>query len=306
MPSHHSTSRTVSHSLRPLLQRVAWVAFAAIGLLIPTAPSQAQGLFEQLFGFGGPKPAVPRPLRIPTSPSVFPNNIQPIDRRDSAASEASGGTFRTICVRMCDGSFVPISFATRRDQFFKDQNKCQATCGEDARLFYHSNPGGSLDDATDLSGKPYVRLPNAFRFRKARVEGCSCRPPPWSEAELARHQSYASAAIPAAAATMRAAAVMQSTPPAQATKMALAALGATPADTTKAGAAGPADTVATPASKPNLRSKKQQTTRSVAPKLVPQPNTRVAAATPKPSLFGTPTGTSMGLGAKPKFVWPGD
>jgi hypothetical protein len=43
----------------------------------------------------------------------------------------------------------------------------------------------------DLSGRSYASLPNAFRYRKALVEGCSCKPAPWSVEEAARHQGYA-------------------------------------------------------------------------------------------------------------------
>ena len=37
----------------------------------------------------------------------------------------------------------------------------------------------------------YAALPNAFKYRKTLVEGCRCRPQPWSEAELQRHRGYA-------------------------------------------------------------------------------------------------------------------
>ena len=44
---------------------------------------------------------------------------------------------------------------------------------------------------TDLSGRAYGRLPQAFQYRKELVAGCACKPEPWSEAELARHEAYA-------------------------------------------------------------------------------------------------------------------
>ena len=43
----------------------------------------------------------------------------------------------------------------------------------------------------DLTGMAYSALPNAFRYRKALVPECRCRPQPWSEAELQRHREYA-------------------------------------------------------------------------------------------------------------------
>ena len=48
----------------------------------------------------------------------------------------------------------------------------------------------------DLTGMAYSTLPNAFKYRKTLVEGCRCRPQPWSEAELQRHRAYAQGHLP--------------------------------------------------------------------------------------------------------------
>ncbi len=34
--------------------------------------------------------------------------------------------------------------------------------------------GSDIDDATTEKGKPYSELPNAFRYRKELVAGCTC------------------------------------------------------------------------------------------------------------------------------------
>jgi hypothetical protein len=109
-------------------------------------------------------------------------------------------TFRTVCVRTCDGYYWPISFSTTRGQLFDDEAQCQASCEGGARLFFHANPGGGMADAVDLEGRAYTQLASAFLYRRKRVEGCACRPAPWSEAELARHRQYGRApAVNAAA-----------------------------------------------------------------------------------------------------------
>jgi hypothetical protein len=102
-----------------------------------------------------------------------------------------GGTYRTMCVRMCDGFYFPISYATTSAAFPRDAEACASACGDDARLFYHANPGAGIEDMVDLSGRSYASYPTAFRYRKTLVKGCQCRPSPWSEAERARHRSYA-------------------------------------------------------------------------------------------------------------------
>jgi hypothetical protein len=92
---------------------------------------------------------------------------------------------------MCDGYYFPISHATDSGGLAHDAQVCAAACGSEARLFYHANPGGAADSMVDLSGRAYASYPTAFKYRKALVEGCQCRPQPWTETELARHRSYA-------------------------------------------------------------------------------------------------------------------
>ena len=103
-------------------------------------------------------------------------------------------TYRTLCVRMCDGFYFPISHATSSANFAHDAETCTASCGGDARLFYYPNPGGSIESMLDMTGRAYASYPIAFRYRKTLVQGCQCRPQPWTAAERARHQGYARAA----------------------------------------------------------------------------------------------------------------
>jgi len=100
-------------------------------------------------------------------------------------------TFRTLCVRLCDGAYFQVSFSTTRSHFARDEAACKSRCGAPARLFVHSNPGGSPETMTDLSGHSYMAIPTAFAFRKGRQPGCSCRPEPWQTAERDRHRLYA-------------------------------------------------------------------------------------------------------------------
>jgi len=39
-----------------------------------------------------------------------------------------GGTFRTVCVRTCDGFYFPISYSTSPDRFRDDEQSCQRMC----------------------------------------------------------------------------------------------------------------------------------------------------------------------------------
>jgi hypothetical protein len=101
------------------------------------------------------------------------------------------GTFRTMCVRLCDGFYWPISFATTPEHFDRDRHKCESSCGSPARLYVYRNPGGDIDAMEDLSGRPYSRLKTAFLYRTEYKESCKCRSDPWEQTSLDRHRVYA-------------------------------------------------------------------------------------------------------------------
>lgn len=85
-------------------------------------------------------------------------------------------TYRTVCVRLCDGYYFPVSFATVENHFDRDIETCESQCAAPAKLYYYQNPGGSIEQATAVREKtPYTGLKTAFRFRKEYVQGCSCK-----------------------------------------------------------------------------------------------------------------------------------
>ena len=120
---------------------------------------QSGGLFGGLFGNNG----------------VFG---QPADASQS-------NTFRTICVRSCDGFYFPISFATTQPHFQDDQAQCQRMCpAAEVNLYTYRNPGEEVTQAISISGAPYTALPNAFKYRQEFNAACSCRKPgqSWAQA----------------------------------------------------------------------------------------------------------------------------
>jgi hypothetical protein len=98
---------------------------------------------------------------------------------------APAGTFRTVCVRSCDGFYFPISYSTVPNKFADDQRACQRECpATEVNLYTYRNPGEDMEQAVSVSGAPYTALPNAFHYRKEVVAGCSCRKPgqSWADA----------------------------------------------------------------------------------------------------------------------------
>jgi hypothetical protein len=89
-----------------------------------------------------------------------------------------GDTYRTLCVRTCDGYYYPISFATNSSRFAEDERVCQRSCpAAQVMLFSHRNPGEDVSQAVSVSGQLYSTLPNAFRYRQSFDASCSCRQP---------------------------------------------------------------------------------------------------------------------------------
>ncbi|MFK8252007.1 DUF2865 domain-containing protein [Ancylobacter terrae] len=142
---------------------------AALGNASANAqPRQPRNFFEQLFG-------VPR--------GGGEDETGPIDVEPMEMPKVS--TYRTVCVRTCDGFFFPISFAATPARFSTDEVLCQRQCpGTEARLFAYRNPGEDIRQAVGTNGQPYTSLPNALLFQKQFVPTCSCRPAgmSWGEA----------------------------------------------------------------------------------------------------------------------------
>ncbi len=127
------------------------------------AATQPRGFFDTLFGSG----------------SIFSSG-------PSGPSQSS--TYRTICVRTCDGFYFPISFATTPGYFRDDEQKCQRMCpAAEVMLFSHRNPGEEVTQATSISGRLYTELPNAFRYRQEFNAACSCKRPGDSWADALKH-----------------------------------------------------------------------------------------------------------------------
>jgi hypothetical protein len=114
--------------------------------------------------------------------NLFGNNNPPPPGTDFGPQS---GTFRTVCVRACDGAYFPISFATVPARFPDDERTCKALCpAADATLFSYRNPGEDINQAVSINGQPYTSSPNAFRFRQEFNPSCACKAAgqTWSDA----------------------------------------------------------------------------------------------------------------------------
>lgn len=160
-----------------------------------TSKPAQKGFLSQLFGNTAAPPAqdgdyttlpnglvVRRTDKSITLARSTDGDLKAIESRRSLArsrksiSKPAGGTYRTLCVRTCDGYFFPVSFSTGRDQFVNDAARCSEMCpAGQTELFVYRNPGGLQEDMVSLSGVAYTSLDNANRFKTEYVSGCGCR-----------------------------------------------------------------------------------------------------------------------------------
>ncbi|HTV71835.1 MAG TPA: DUF2865 domain-containing protein [Rhizobiaceae bacterium] len=125
-------------------------------------------LFDQLFGGG---------IRRDGSSDT---TIEPYEN-DGTGHYGPSGSFRTVCVRTCDGYFFPMSGGSSGRDFTRDQANCESMCpGTDVQLYYdYAGSEGSEQMMSVASGEPYSALPTAYQYKDLSTpspQGCGCNP----------------------------------------------------------------------------------------------------------------------------------
>lgn len=165
---------------------------------MPAAPAAAESFFDKLMDLVVAAPAEERREPVPSlrdfqRTSPYGGYGADDYSTPSYQSTAPTGTtvYRTLCVRMCDGYYWPVSASVGRGRLYHDADVCRSSCDTEARLFFLPRGSDDVEHMTDISGRVYGRLPEAFLYRKSLVAGCTCRADPWSESEVNRHRAYA-------------------------------------------------------------------------------------------------------------------
>ncbi len=139
-------------------QRRQQLAAAVEQACAPQREAGARGFFDSLFG------AQPQRGEQPQIYEEAPPEERP--------GRALGGR-RLVCVRTCDGSFFPLNNPT--DGREGADAMCQALCPNVETAAYYMPQDGDIENAISTSGRPYVQLPNASKFKRAVDTSCSCR-----------------------------------------------------------------------------------------------------------------------------------
>ncbi|MHC1550315.1 DUF2865 domain-containing protein (plasmid) [Phyllobacterium sp. K27] len=142
-----------------------------------------RSLLDVLFGKHEAPPVATRkaPVRaVHNTANAGPERINTTNEgTDPSLNALVKKGYRTVCVRMCDGYYFPISFSSKSSQFGRDQKVCSAMCpGAEAKLYFHKVPDEESDAMISVAdNKPYAELSHAFNYRNLganAVPGCSC------------------------------------------------------------------------------------------------------------------------------------
>ena len=79
-----------------------------------------------------------------------------------------------------------MSFSTLPRSFSQDISNCQSQCAAPAELYVYRNPGEEAEQMVSSDGgQAYNDHPNAWRYRKEYVKGCSCKAIEYDPGEIA-------------------------------------------------------------------------------------------------------------------------
>lgn len=94
-------------------------------------------------------------------------------------------TVRTVCVRLSDGYFWPVSYSTIPDYVGNDAATCQQMCpNTQVDLYYYDNPGQEPEQMRNISGSLYTSLPTAFAYRTNFDKSATCHAAPVADGSV--------------------------------------------------------------------------------------------------------------------------
>lgn len=160
------TASAVAGQREAILQEMARFGCGSDSGSSATFSPERQSVFDRIFGT--------------TSEGDFTDG-QFIDGGDYWGYQGYN-TVRTVCVRLSDGYFWPISYSTLPDYVGNDAQLCQQSCpNTPVDLYYYNNPGEEPEQMRNLNGSPYTSLPSAFAYRTAFDTSASCTAKPASD-----------------------------------------------------------------------------------------------------------------------------
>ena len=125
-------------------------------------PGRSANVFDSLFG--GSK----------NNPDVQTAPLTPDGTVAGPSTDAHAGS-QAVCVRTCDGSFFPVSYAANSERYDSLENMCRALCPNAEVALYTFAFGSDIEQAVSPTGQRYVDSPNALKYRTTLDPNCTCR-----------------------------------------------------------------------------------------------------------------------------------
>jgi hypothetical protein len=120
------------------------------------------------FGFFGRNNAVQERARLRDTLVAYGCDVP------SDGGSGYGSSYRTICVRACDGYYFPISSNGSQRRLKIDQQVCQSMYAPGAaEIYYYRYPSDDVSVAVSLDGHPYGKQPFAFSYRSTFDASCA-------------------------------------------------------------------------------------------------------------------------------------
>ena len=142
------------------------IVAASLLTLSLSAPADAQGLFERLFGGFRQSRQAPPPVNSQAFVDPFTSLANHFNPRQQQVRSESGPA-RAFCVRTCDGRYFPVQAHAGQSA----AEACRSFCPASQTKLYS---GSNIDYAMSTDGSRYADLGNAFVYRKQLVAGCTC------------------------------------------------------------------------------------------------------------------------------------
>ena len=186
--------RTLSRQCQGLARDVLRLRddFAKTNQAVDTANAVAQqreSILQELARFGCGAEQGSRASVTNERQSIFDRIFGTTSEGDFSDGQMMGGedywgyggyaTVRTVCVRLTDGYFWPISYSTLQDYLPNDAAQCQSMCpNAPVDLYFYDNPGQDVEQMRNMSGSPYSALTAAFAYRDKIDETSTCKVAP--------------------------------------------------------------------------------------------------------------------------------
>ncbi|MDB5588364.1 MAG: hypothetical protein JWP26_3334 [Devosia sp.] len=157
-----NTANAVAQQREGILQELARFGCGADQGSSATMTTDRQGVFDRIFGS--------------TTEGDFSDGQM---MEDGGYWGSGGSTVRTVCVRITDGYFWPISYSTLQEYLPNDSAMCHSQCpNTPVDLYYYDNPGQDTEQMRNMAGAPYTALPSAFAYREAIDTTSTCTTKP--------------------------------------------------------------------------------------------------------------------------------